>query len=81
MRTNHESKIFIKGGEIFIEVYIIDFMNLNYLLMTHKQNHKKNNNNKTHTHTLKNNKEEKYTCNNMDGGLDKTLYYKQNQLK
>ena len=40
MRTNHESEIFIKGGEIFIEVYIVDFMNLNYLLMTHKQNHK-----------------------------------------
>ena len=50
--------------------------------MTHKQNHKKNNNNKTHTHTLKNNKEEKHTCNNkMDGGFDNTFYYKQNQLK
>ena len=82
MQTNHESEIFIKEGEIYIEVYMVDFMDLNYLLMTHKQNHKiKNRNKNTHTHTLKNNKEEKHTCNNMDGGLDKTFYYKQNQLK
>ena len=40
MRTNHETEIFIKEGEIFIEIYIVDFMDLNYLLMTDKQNHK-----------------------------------------
>ena len=35
MRTNHESKMFIKGGEIFIEqgeilieAYMVDFMDL-----------------------------------------------------
>ena len=44
--------------------------------MTHKQSHKKKN-----THTHKNNKEEKHTCNNMDSGFDKAFYYKQNQLK
>ena len=47
MQINHEAEIFTKEGEIFIEVYIVDFMGLNYLLTTHKQNHKK------HTHTLK----------------------------
>ena len=28
MRTNYEGKIFIEEGEIFIDVYIIDFMDL-----------------------------------------------------
>ena len=71
MQTNHESEIFIEEGEIFIDIYIIYFL----LLMTHKKNHKL----KKHTH--KNKKEEKYTCNNMDGGFDKAFYYKQNQLR
>ena len=39
MLTNHESKI-------FIDVYIMDFMDLKLLFMTHKQKQ-----NKTHTHT------------------------------
>ena len=41
MLTNHE-------GKIFIEVYIMDFMDLKLLFMTHKQKQ-----NKTHTHTHK----------------------------
>ena len=28
MRKNHEGEIFTEEGEIFIEVYIIDFMDL-----------------------------------------------------
>ena len=28
MWTNHEGEIFIEQGEIFIEVYIVDFMDL-----------------------------------------------------
>ena len=63
MRTNHE-------GEIFIEVYIVDFMDLKLPF----NDSSKTINKKTHTH--KNNKEEKHTCNNMDGGFDKAFYYK-----
>ena len=40
--------------------------------MTHKQNHKL----KKNTHTHKNNKKDKHTCNNTDGGFDKAFYYK-----
>ena len=40
MLTNHEGEIFIEEGEIFIEVYITDFMDLKLPFMTHKQNHK-----------------------------------------
>ena len=67
MLTNQES-------EIFIEVYIMDFTDLKLPFKTHKQKHFK-------THTQKNNKEEKHTSNNMDGGFDNAFYYKQNQLK
>ena len=77
MLTNHE-------GKIFIEAYIMDFMDLKLHFMTHKQKHNKTHTHKhthTHTHTHTNNKEEKHTCNSMDGGFDKTFYYKQNQLK
>ena len=49
--------------------------NIFHALITHKKNHKL----KKHKH--KNNKEEKHTYNNMDGGFDKAFYYKQNQLK
>ena len=28
MQINHEAEIFTKEGEIFIEVYIVDFMDL-----------------------------------------------------
>ena len=31
MQTNHEGEIFIEEGEIFIELYIIDFMDLKLL--------------------------------------------------
>ena len=41
MLTNHE-------GKIFIEAYIMDFMDLKLHFMTHKQKQ-----NKTHTHTHK----------------------------
>ena len=54
---------------IYIGLYN-EFHEFKIDFMTHKQNHRKK----------KKNKEKKRTCNSVDGGFDKTFYYKQNNL-
>ena len=54
---------------IYIGLYN-EFHGFKIDFMTHEQNHIENKN-----------KENKHTCNRVDGGFDKTFYYKQNKLK
>ena len=54
---------------IYIGLYN-EFHGFKIDFMAHEQNHIENKN-----------KENKHTCNRVDGDFDKTFYYKQNKLK